>query len=90
LKNKPELSQSFDRKKIEHSKILQDELKIQMQENLKRLSTSIEVNHKILDCLKDALIKESKKQLGYNSGGSYGDKFKSTSELPAFSLKNYI
>jgi hypothetical protein len=90
LKQNPELTNNFDRKKIEQSKILQDELKIQMEENLKRLSVSIEVNHKILDCLKDAFIKESKKQSGYNSGGSYGNRFKSTSELPAFSLQNYI
>ena len=86
----PEAQNDVNRHKLAHVKLLQNELQETMKENMNYLSTSIKVNRKIIDSIKDGFLSETKKILGYNSDAIYGYKFKSSKELPSFALKNYI
>jgi Cft2 family RNA processing exonuclease len=59
-------------------------------ENKKILSISMQINANILEMIKKSCLDYSNQIAGYNSDGSYGNKFKSANEIPALSLKNYI
>lgn len=90
LKNNEKTKKYFDKDKINQIKILQNELTNQIEENLKKISISTEVNHEILNSIQEIIVKESKRQSGYNNAGTYGNKFKSNNEVPIFSSIDYI